>query len=79
MQHAHSGVMSVHNDMLSLGPYKESVTSDQIQMPFHAVGRSFRPSGGSYAPDMDNTPRNHGVRAPLHLFIYLLYMHVHIM
>ena len=20
-------------------------------MPFHAVGRSFRPSGGSYAPD----------------------------
>ena len=38
-------------DHLSLGPYKESVTSVQIQMPFHAVGRSFRPSGGSYAPD----------------------------
>ena len=37
-------------DHLSLGPYKESVTSVQIQMPFHAVGRSFRPSGGSYAP-----------------------------
>ena len=36
---------------LSLGPYKESVASVQIQMPFHAVGRSFRPSGGSYAPD----------------------------
>ena len=35
---------------LSLGPYKESVKSVQIQMPFHAVGRSFRPSGGSYAP-----------------------------
>ena len=29
-------------DHLSLGPYKESVTSVQIQMPFHAVGRSFR-------------------------------------
>ena len=39
-------------DHLSLGPYKESVTSVQIQMPFHAVGRSFRPSGGSYAPDL---------------------------
>ena len=26
-------------DHLSLGPYKESVTSVQIQMPFHAVGR----------------------------------------
>ena len=38
-------------DHLSLGPYKESVTSVQIQMLFHAVGRSFRPSGGSYAPD----------------------------
>ena len=32
-------------DHLSLGPYKESVTSVQIQIPFHAVGRSFRPSG----------------------------------
>ena len=37
-------------DHLSLRPYKESVTSVQIQMPFHAVGRSFRPWGGSYAP-----------------------------
>ena len=37
-------------DHLSLGPNKDSVTSVQIQMPFHAVGRSFRPSGGSYAP-----------------------------
>ena len=39
---------------LSLAPYKESVTIVQIQMPFHAVGRSFRPSGGSYAPDTDD-------------------------
>ena len=36
---------------LSLAPYKEIVTVVQIQMPFHAVGRSFRLSGGSYAPD----------------------------
>ena len=26
---------------LRIGPYKEGVTIDQIQMPFHAVGRSF--------------------------------------
>ena len=32
---------------LRLGPYKGSVNSVQNQMPFHAVGRSFRPSGGS--------------------------------
>ena len=38
---------AAENNHLSLGPYKESVTSVQIQMPFHAVGR---PSGGSYAP-----------------------------
>ena len=37
-------------DHLSLGPYKESVTIIQIQMPLYVVGRSFRPSGGSYAP-----------------------------
>ena len=35
-------------DHLSLGPYKESVTIVQIQMPFHTVGC---PSGGLYAPD----------------------------
>ena len=34
-----------------LAPYKESVKHVHIQMPFHAVGRSFRPSGGSYAPE----------------------------
>ena len=42
-------------DRLSLGPYKESVTIVQIQMPFYAVGRSFRPSGGSYAPGNTDT------------------------
>ena len=26
---------------LRIGPYKEGVIIDQIQMPFHAVGRSF--------------------------------------
>ena len=26
---------------LRIGPYKEGVTIDQIQMPLHAVGRSF--------------------------------------
>ena len=31
-------VMKTLLDHLSLGPYKESVTSVQIQMPFHAVG-----------------------------------------
>ena len=34
---------------LSLGPYKESVNIVQIQMPFPSVGRSFCPSGSSYA------------------------------
>ena len=38
----------------SLGPYKGSVKSVHIQMPFQAVGRSFRPSGGSYAPGITN-------------------------
>ena len=32
---------------LRISPYKGSVATVQIQMPFHAVGRSFRPSGGS--------------------------------
>ena len=41
-------------DHLSLGQYKESVTSVQIQRPFHAVGCSFRPLGGSYAPVFTN-------------------------
>ena len=35
---------------LRIAPYKESVTIVQIQMPFYVVGRSFRPSGGLYAP-----------------------------
>ena len=32
---------------LRISPYKGSVATVQIQIPFHAVGRSFRPSGGS--------------------------------
>ena len=32
---------------LRISPYKGSVAIVQIQMSFHAVGRSFRPSGGS--------------------------------
>ena len=32
---------------LRISPYKGSVATVQIQMPFHAVGRSFRPSGVS--------------------------------
>ena len=32
---------------LRISPYKGSIATVQIQMPFHAVGRSFRPSGGS--------------------------------
>ena len=32
---------------LRISPYKGSVMTVHIQMPFHAVGRSFCPSGGS--------------------------------
>ena len=37
-------------DHLSLGPYKGSVRIVEIQMPFHTVGHSFHPLGGSYTP-----------------------------
>ena len=37
-------ILTLH---LRISPYKGSVATVQIQMPFHAVGRSFRPLGGS--------------------------------
>ena len=40
-------VMKTLTPHLRISPYKGSVATVQIQMPFHAVGRSFRPSGGS--------------------------------
>ena len=35
---------------LRIAPYKGSVTIVQNQMQIYVVGRSFRPSGGLYAP-----------------------------
>ena len=49
---------------LRISPYKGSVTTVQIQMPFHAVGRSFRPSGGSCSVPKWLRARMAQMRAP---------------
>ena len=43
---------------LRISPYKGSVATVQIQMPFHAVGRSFRPMGlEKYNADVGTGPK----------------------
>ena len=52
---------------LRIGPYKGSFATVQIQMPFHAVRRYFRPSGGSLAPA---TIHLHQIMFLIHVITY---------